>query len=110
MRIVLLLAALLSARAAAQPAYEMKLATVAPADTPWSELLTRYKKQVEEKSGKRIVVKVFLGGMLGDENESVLKCKRGQVQAVGSSTGAMATLVPELNVVELPYLFRNYAE
>jgi TRAP-type C4-dicarboxylate transport system substrate-binding protein len=110
MRMVLLLVALLSARAAAQPAYEMKLATVAPADTPWSELLTRYKKQVEEKSGKRIVVKVFLGGVLGDENESVLKCKRGQVQAVGGSTGAMATLVPELNVVEIPFLFRNYAE
>ena len=60
----------------------MKIATIAPDDTPWSELLKRYAKAVEEKSGGRINVKVFLGGALGDENETVIKCKRGQVQAV----------------------------
>ena len=91
--------------------FSIKLATVAPDNTPWSELLKRYKKRVETKAGKeRIEVKLFLGGMLGDENETVTKCKRGQIQAVGASTGAMATAVPELNVVELPFLFRNASE
>ncbi|MBI4510897.1 MAG: TRAP transporter substrate-binding protein [Deltaproteobacteria bacterium] len=88
----------------------MKIATVAPDNTPWSELLKKYKKAVEEKSGGRIKVKVFLGGTLGDENESVIKCKRGQIQAVGASTGAMASQIPEVNVVEIPYLFRNFGE
>jgi tripartite ATP-independent transporter DctP family solute receptor len=88
----------------------MKIATIAPDDTPWSELLKRYAKSVEEKSGGRINVKIFLGGALGDENETVIKCKRGQVQAVAASTGAAASQVPELNVLELPYLFRNGAE
>jgi tripartite ATP-independent transporter DctP family solute receptor len=88
----------------------MKIATVAPDNTPWSELLKRYEKAVEEKSGHRIDVKIFLGGTLGDENESVVKCKRGQIQAVGASTGAVASQVPEVNVIELPYLFRNADE
>lgn len=88
----------------------MKIATIAPDDTPWSELLKRYAKSVEEKSGGRINVKIFLGGALGDENETVIKCKRGQVQAVAASTGAVASQVPELNVLELPYLFRDGAE
>lgn len=88
----------------------MKLATVAPDRTPWSELLKKYKQAVETKSGNRIQVKIFLGGQLGDENESVNKCKRGQIQAVGASTGALASQVPELNVVELPFLFRNADE
>lgn len=111
------LALLGAAPAHAQPASApavapvvMKLATVAPDKTPWSELLKKYKKTVEEKSGGRIQVKVFLGGQLGDENESVNKCKRGQLQAVGASTGALASQVPELNVVELPFLFRDAAE
>lgn len=90
--------------------YVMKIATVAPDNTPWSELLKMYKKAVEEKSAGRIKVKVYLGGTLGDENETVLKAKRGQIQAVGASTGAVASQVPELNVIELPFLFRNYAE
>jgi tripartite ATP-independent transporter DctP family solute receptor len=88
----------------------MKIATIAPDDTPWSELLRRYEKSVEEKSGGRINVKIFLGGALGDENETVIKCKRGQVQAVAASTGALASQVPEFNVLELPYLFRSGEE
>ncbi|MBI4819072.1 MAG: TRAP transporter substrate-binding protein [Deltaproteobacteria bacterium] len=102
---------------AAAPAYAedntMILATVAPPDSPWSALLTKFKENVEAKSakaGKKITVKLKLGGMLGDENETVTKCRRGQIQAVGASTGALASQVPELNVVELPYLFRNADE
>lgn len=99
-----------SAPASAPPEFTMKLATVAPDNTPWSELLKRYKSAVETKSGHRIEVKVFLGGTLGDENESVTKVKRGQIQAAGVSTGAVASQVPEINVVEVPYLFRSFDE
>lgn len=93
-----------------KPDFVMKLATVAPDRTPWSELLKKYKSAVETRSGQRVQVKIFLGGQLGDENESVNKCKRGQIQAVGASTGALASQVPELNVVELPFLFRTAEE
>jgi tripartite ATP-independent transporter DctP family solute receptor len=96
--------------ARAQEPIQMKIATVAPDNTPWSELLKRYKKAVEEKSGGRIQVKVFLGGVLGDENETVLKCHRNQIQAVGASTGAVASKVPEINIIEVPYLFRSADE
>lgn len=99
-----------SSRPARSEEIVMKIATVAPDGTPWSELLKRYKASVEKAYTGRIKVKVFLGGALGDENETVLKCKRGQVEAVGASTGAIASQVPELNVVELPYLFRSFEE
>jgi len=87
-----------------------KIATVAPEGTPWASALKRYKKAVWKKTNKQVQVKVFLGGTLGDENETVLACKRGQVQGVGVSTGAMASLVPELNALELPYLFNSAKE
>jgi tripartite ATP-independent transporter DctP family solute receptor len=93
--------------AAPAPEFIIKLATVAPADSPWSALLEKYKTEVETKSAGRVAVKLKLGGALGDENETVLKCKRGTVEAVGASTGALASLVPELNVVELPFLFET---
>lgn len=88
----------------------IKLATVAPDGTPWAQGLRDFKAAVEKGTAGAIKVKVFLGGALGDENESVLACKRGQVQAVGASTGALSTQVPELAVLELPYLFRNEDE
>lgn len=104
-------AALASASPArAEGELTMVLASVAPPDSPWSVLLSKYKSDVEAQSKGRIKVKLKLGGTLGDENETVTKCHRGMIQAVGASTGALASLVPELHVVELPYLFKNAAE
>jgi tripartite ATP-independent transporter DctP family solute receptor len=101
---------LLWAAAAAAAPTIVKIATVAPEGTPWAAGLIEYKKAVEQKTGGRYRVRVFLGGALGDENETVLACKRGQIQSVGASTGAMASQVPELAILELPYLFRSEEE
>jgi tripartite ATP-independent transporter DctP family solute receptor len=104
------LAATATSARAEDAQYTMKIATVAPDNTPWSELLKMYKANVEKESGGKIKVKVYLGGTLGDENESVLECKRGQIQAVGVSTGALASEIPDLNVVEIPFLFHDADE
>ncbi len=95
---------------AAPTAITVKLATVAPEGSPWAAGLEQYKKLVESTSGGRLKVRVFLGGALGDENETVVACRRGQIQAMGGSTGAIASIVPELSVLELPYLFRSEKE
>lgn len=101
---------LLSGAAIAQSPIVMKIATVAPEKTPWDRLLREYKKNVETKTGGRISVKVYTGGTKGDENDTVLKTRRGELQAVGASTGAIGSIVTELNVIELPYLFKSFRE
>ena len=100
----------LPARAQTAPAYTLKIATTAPEGTPWAKGITDFKAQAETMAGGKLLVKPFLGGVLGDENETVQSCQRGQIQGIGVSTGALAAVVPELGVVELPYLFRNEAE
>jgi tripartite ATP-independent transporter DctP family solute receptor len=88
----------------------LRIASVAPEGTPWSSGITQFKKQVEGATAGKLTVKPFLGGVLGDENETALSCQRGQIQGVAASTGALASIVPELAILELPYLFRNAAE
>ena len=83
---------------------------MAPEGTPWADGLTRFASQVKADSQGRVDVRPFLGGVLGDENESVQSVQRGQIQGVGASTGALASIVPELNVLELPYLFKSAEE
>lgn len=104
------LAILAAKPAAADDVVTLKIATVAPAKTPWATMLQDFKKAVEKSSGGKIKVKVFLGGSLGDENTTVRMVSRGQIQGVGASTGAVATLVPELDAIEIPFLFRNANE
>ncbi|MBK9036918.1 MAG: TRAP transporter substrate-binding protein [Myxococcales bacterium] len=107
---VLACLALAAGPAAADDPIVMKIATVAPDRTPWADLLKGYKKAVETKSGGRIKVRVFLGGTMGDENETVRMTSRGQLSGVGASTGAVASIVEELSAIEIPFLFANANE
>jgi TRAP-type transport system periplasmic protein len=95
------------ARAADAPIV-LKVASVAPEGTPWAEQLAAYKKKVEADSNGRIKLKPFLGGALGDENQTVAECRRGAIAMWGGTTGALATSVPEISVLELPYLFSDF--
>jgi len=108
----LLAAALLAfgLRAEAQESVTLKIASVAPEGTPWADGLTQFRKDVETATGGKLKVKPFLNGVLGDENETVQQTARGQIHGVGASTGALASVVPELAVLELPRLFRSAEE
>jgi TRAP-type transport system periplasmic protein len=93
----------------AEDKYTLNLGTVAPPGTPWSKQLKSVKKRIEDKSEGRIKVKLFLG-TAGGETSIVRQTRRGELQGAGVSIGAMATMVPELNVFELPYLFKDADE
>jgi tripartite ATP-independent transporter DctP family solute receptor len=100
-------AASLRPRRARAAEITLKLATVAPEGTPWAEQLVQLKRKVETETGGRLRIKIFLGGALGDENQTVAECRRGAIAMWGGTTGALATSVPELSVFELPYLFAS---
>ncbi len=104
------IAVLSSTTARSEGEVVVKLATVAPDGSPWAIKLQEFKAKAEAAAPGQLRVKLFVGGALGDENETVLATKRGQIQAVGASTGALASQIPELNVLELPYLFRSFDE
>ncbi len=88
----------------------LKVASIAPDGTPWAEQLRDWKRRLEKASGGRLKIKTYLGGALGDENVTVQETRRGAIQVFGGSTAALASSVPEIAVVELPYLFRSEDE
>src|SRR6185295_4099636 len=102
-------ATVVARRALAEP-ITLKLASVAPDRTPWAEQLTAYKQKVEAEAKGRLKIKPFLGGALGDESQTVGECRRGAIALWGGTTGALATSVPEISVLELPYLFRDASQ
>lgn len=88
----------------------LKVATVAVQGTPWSAHMDRIKKRVEQGSGGHYKVKVHYGGRLGGEKETVRETREGRIQMWGGSTAAMATIVPELYALEVPFLFESDQE
>jgi len=91
--------------AGAQERIQMKIATVAPEGTPWEKQLKQFKSYVEKGSQGRIQVKMFMGGSLGGEKALVRRTSQGTIQVFGGSAAAIGSLVPELDVIESPYLF-----
>lgn len=89
---------------------KVKFASVAPKGTPWAQTLEDIKKRVKKESKGDILVKTYLGGQLGGELESIQKIRRGNIQGGGITCAALASVVKELDVLELPYLFESYEQ
>lgn len=87
----------------------VRMSTVAPRGTPWADQLNRLKDYFEEESGGRLDVRAYLGASEG-EVSLARQCKDGALEGVGVSTGAIASLVPQLGVFELPFLFDSPAQ
>lgn len=88
----------------------LKVGSVAPEGTPWSDWLDGVKSRLEKDSGGKLKLKLFLGGKLGGEKEMVEETRNGNLAMFGGSAGALATYVPELAGIELPYLYASDAE
>ena len=92
--------------------YVLKFGTVAPEGTPWAKQLKAIKKRIQKQSKGQIKVKLFLGGVLGGEVEMVRALRRGRIQGFGGSTASVAegARIPQLMLLELPFLFNSFKE
>jgi TRAP-type C4-dicarboxylate transport system substrate-binding protein len=88
----------------------IKLATVAPEGSPWTNELSKLKKRIESESGGQIKIKVYPGGQMGGENEILQQVIRGKLQGAGLTAGALANTIKEINVLEIPYLFSGFQQ
>ena len=97
---------------AAQAKHVAKVGSVAPEGTPWAVWLKEYKKRTVKEAAGSLTMKLFLASKLGGEKEMIEDAKRGgAVNLLGVSVGAMASkFVPELNALELPYIFESNEE
>ena len=98
---------LLPLEASAQAQYELNIGSLAPKGTPWMDQLEQIEAQVEAESGGRINVILRPPGVMG-EVEMVRETRKGErLQGCGVTTAAIAEggNIPQLSIVELPFLF-----
>jgi tripartite ATP-independent transporter DctP family solute receptor len=75
----------------------------------YQEGMKKFKELLEAKSNGQFKVEIFAAGALGGEREMVEGLQIGSVDLVLTSTGPMSGFVPEVTVVDLPFLFRDAA-
>lgn len=109
MKFITILSLLLSLNSFAKD-LSIKFGTIAPAGTPWADSLEEIKNRVGKESNNQIKIKTFLGGQLGGELEIMQKIRRGNIEGGGLTCAAMASIIPELDLLEVPYLFESSEE
>ena len=66
-------------------------------------------REVEKRTGGRYRIQTFYSGALGAERESVEGVQLGTLDLTLTSTGPLPNFVPEVAILDIPFLFRDYA-
>ncbi|MBR0567572.1 TRAP transporter substrate-binding protein [Azoarcus sp. L1K30] len=87
----------------------MKAADVHPPGYPTVVAVENMGKKIEAATNGRIKFQMFPGGVLGGEKEMIEQTQVGAIQILRTSLGPVGTVVPEVNVFNMPFMFRNEA-
>lgn len=91
-------------------ATEIKLATLAPEGSTWMKTMHKIDDDVRAKTANRVGFKFFPGGVQGDEKDVIRKMRNGQVHGAAFTGFGLGSIVPEVRVLELPFMFDNLDE
>lgn len=94
---------------AAEPV-TFKMGTLAPEGSPWLNKWYEVVEAAEARSPVPTKIVTYPGGVMGDEPDMVRKLKFNQLQMLGVTTSGIAQLMPEILVLNLPFLFNDYKE
>jgi len=88
----------------------IKIATLAPEGTSWFNVLTDLDRDLKESTGGELGLRIYGGGVQGDEKLVLRKIKLGQLQAAGFTGIGLGEIVPSIRLLELPFTYESPEE
>ena len=109
LRFAILLAMLLSVAANAQAPVNIRLATLAPENSPWSRALRSMGAAWEKETDKRVQLTVY-AGTIASESSAIARMAVGGLQAATLMTAGLSEIDEAFNVFGIPFFFESDAE
>ncbi|HEV7599256.1 MAG TPA: TRAP transporter substrate-binding protein [Bradyrhizobium sp.] len=107
-RIVVIVTALsLSAASAVAVAREFRAADTQAEDYPTVQALRFMSSVIAQRSGGRDQIRVFHSRQLGEEKETIEQTRVGAIDLNRTNGALIGNLVPAMNVLAMPFLFRS---
>jgi len=109
-----MLGTLAAARSGVKPAAAdaktmFKASDVHPPGYPTVVAVENLGKKLEQATGGRLGVQMYASMQLGGEKEAIEQAQLGAIQLARVSVGAIGPVIDDLNVLNLPFLFRDTA-
>jgi tripartite ATP-independent transporter DctP family solute receptor len=98
--------ALAAASAAAQTTLRMNIAIAQ--NSHYGVAIDAFAREVETRTNGRYKIQNFYAGALGAERESIEGLQLGTLDLTMTSTGPVPNFVPEIAILDIPFLFRDY--
>ena len=95
--------------AAAQQKTVLKASDVHAAGYPTVVAVENLGKKLEQATNGRVSVQMYPAMQLGGEKEAIEQAQIGAIAFARVSVGALGPVVDDLNVFNMPYVFRNTA-
>ena len=101
---------LLAACSASAGALTIKLGTLAPVGSPWEVGLRRIAAEWDKLSGGSVTLRIYAGGIAGDEPDMVRKMRIGTLNAAGITVSGLQGIFKGFKTLSYPLLVRNDGE
>lgn len=88
----------------------IKMGTLAPEGSIWHDALLRIRQEWSDISHGKVQLRIYAGGVLGDENEMVRKVQRRGLDALAISGAGLPAVDPSVEALNIPLLFDSYEE
>jgi TRAP-type C4-dicarboxylate transport system substrate-binding protein len=92
----------------AQQTHTLRLATLAPQGSSWMRVFNAWNASVKKKSGGKLKLRFYPGGVAGDERDFIRKMRAGQLDGAAVTSTGLGQVVRPLLVLQVPGLFDDY--
>jgi len=85
----------------------LRIATLAPEGTGAGKVFHAFDTSVRKRTGDKLKMRLYAGGVAGDERDVIRKMKAGQMEGAALTSIGLGQIVRSVLVLQLPGLFEN---
>lgn len=86
----------------------IKMATLAPEGTEWHGMLVEMGQKWKEVTDGTVELRIYPGGVVGDERDMIRKIRIGQIHAAAVTTEGLSELNQDIYALIIPLLFDDW--
>lgn len=91
-------------------AQTVKMGTMAPEGSTWHKALKQIADRWSQETGGKVKLRIFAGGVQGDEGDCIRKMRINQLQACAITGVSLKDITPEPMAISVPLMITGYPE
>lgn len=89
---------------------QLSVATIAPAGSTWMRGLEAWNREIRRRTNKALGLRIFPGGVQGDESEVVRKMRSGRLDGGAVTAVGLSKIHRPALVFQMPGMFENVGQ